>query len=186
MRQVVVIACMIVLAVCERAFVADYAARGYRTCVSGGEEAKKEFVTTVRAFTAISFLPLLALVVCIVFLVRALRRTKEMNNPVMRRSRARAKRKITVMVVCVSATSALAYTMIQVTNFAVYRFEQRPSKSPMLAALAVTKDFAVVFAVSVNVFFYSFFSENFRDTVKKFWSDVLSMGRTVGQCLSRN
>nr|KAG5702174.1 hypothetical protein BaRGS_033886 [Batillaria attramentaria] len=33
---------------------------------------------------------------------------------------------------------------------------------PMLAALAVKKDFAVVFAVSVNVFFYSFFSENFR------------------------
>ena len=84
--------------------------------------------------------------------------------------RDRAEMKISLMALWVSVTTVLTFVMMITTNFyVIYNWDTLHTDESALntvTILIVARDLSITVTVSVNVIFYSFFCENFRDVIK--------------------
>ena len=90
------------------------------------------------------------------------------------RNRDRAKIKVSLMALWVSVTTIVTYVMSNTVNIYYTHsvYHRLPVDKSVLDSLVLVRDLCIALTVSVNVVFYSYFCESFRDVIKRCWHNV--------------
>ena len=78
------------------------------------------------------------------------------------------------MALWVSVTTIVTYVMSNTVNIYYTHsvYHRLPIDKSVLDSLVLVRDLCIALTVSVNVVFYSYFCESFRDVIKRCWRNV--------------